>query len=47
MKKMDQEIAILINSMKSVKKVNKGGIDFYIGKLKGQKIVRLKRESAK
>ncbi|WP_026967885.1 5'-methylthioadenosine/adenosylhomocysteine nucleosidase [Algoriphagus terrigena] len=39
---MDQEIAILIDSMKSVKKVNKGGIDFYTGKLKGQKIVLLK-----
>lgn len=39
---MDQEIAILIDSMRSVRKVEKGGIDFYKGKLKGQKIVLLK-----
>jgi adenosylhomocysteine nucleosidase len=39
---LDQEIAILIDSMRSVKKVNKGGIDFYKGKLKGKKIVLLK-----
>ncbi|GAA0877896.1 5'-methylthioadenosine/adenosylhomocysteine nucleosidase [Algoriphagus jejuensis] len=39
---MDQEIAILIDSMKSVKKVEKGGITFYKGKLKGQKVVLLK-----
>ncbi|MBN7810252.1 5'-methylthioadenosine/adenosylhomocysteine nucleosidase [Algoriphagus sp. H41] len=39
---MDQEIALLIDSMKSVKKVERGGIAFYKGKLKGQKIVLLK-----
>ncbi|MFN3999911.1 5'-methylthioadenosine/adenosylhomocysteine nucleosidase [Algoriphagus sp.] len=39
---LDQEIAILLDSMKSSKKVNKGGIDFYTGKLKGKKVVILK-----
>lgn len=39
---LDQEIAILLDSMKSSKKVNKGGIDFYSGKLKGKKVVILK-----
>lgn len=39
---LDQEIAILLDSMKSFKKVNRGGIDFYTGKLKGKKVVILK-----
>jgi len=39
---LDQEIAILLDSMKSSRKVNKGGIDFYTGKLKGKKVVVLK-----
>lgn len=39
---LDQEIAILLDSMKSSKKVSRGGIDFYIGKLKGKKVVLLK-----
>jgi adenosylhomocysteine nucleosidase len=39
---LDQEIAILLDSMKSSKKVNRGGIDFYTGKLKGKKVVVLK-----
>lgn len=39
---LDQEIAILLDSMKSAKKVNRGGIDFYTGKLKGKKVVVLK-----
>lgn len=39
---LDQEIAILLDSMKSSKKLNKGGIDFYTGKLKGKKVVILK-----
>jgi adenosylhomocysteine nucleosidase len=39
---LDQEIAILLDSMKSTKKVTRGGIDFYTGKLKGKKIVLLK-----
>ncbi len=39
---LDQEIAILLDSMKTSKKVTKGGIDFYTGKLKGKKVVILK-----
>jgi adenosylhomocysteine nucleosidase len=39
---LDQEIAILLDSMKSSKKINRGGIDFYTGKLKGKKVVILK-----
>lgn len=39
---LDQEIAILLDSMKSTKKVNRGGIVFYTGKLKGKKVVVLK-----
>lgn len=39
---LDQEIAILLDSMKSSKKMIKGGIDFYTGKLKGKKVVILK-----
>lgn len=39
---LDQEIAILLDSMSSSKKVNRGGIDFYTGKLKGKKVVILK-----
>ncbi|OOG74287.1 5'-methylthioadenosine/adenosylhomocysteine nucleosidase [Algoriphagus sp. A40] len=39
---LDQEIAILLDSMKTSKKVNHGGIDFYTGKLKGKKVVILK-----
>lgn len=39
---LDQEIAILLDSMKSSKKVIRGGIDFYIGRLKGKKVVILK-----
>lgn len=39
---LDQEIAILLDSMKSSKKVNRGGIDFFTGKLKGKKVVILK-----
>ncbi len=39
---LDQEIAILLDSMKSTKKVTRGGIDFYTGKLKGKKVVILK-----
>jgi adenosylhomocysteine nucleosidase len=39
---MDQEIAILLDSMQGQKKVTKGGIDFYKGKLKGRKVVILK-----
>lgn len=39
---LDQEIAILLDSMKSSKKVNRRGIDFYTGKLKGKKVVILK-----
>ena len=39
---LDQEIAILLDSMKSSKKVNRGGIDFYTGKLNGKKVVILK-----
>ncbi len=36
---LDQEIAILLDSMRSTKNVNRGGIDFYTGKLKGRKVV--------
>lgn len=39
---LDQEIAILLDSMKSSKKVNRGGIDFFTGKLNGKKVVILK-----
>jgi adenosylhomocysteine nucleosidase len=39
---LDQEIAILLDSLKGQKKVTKGGIDFYTGKLKGKKVVILK-----
>ncbi|WP_158587688.1 5'-methylthioadenosine/adenosylhomocysteine nucleosidase [Algoriphagus lacus] len=39
---LDQEIAILLDSMKSSKKVSRGGIDFFTGKLKGKKVVILK-----
>jgi adenosylhomocysteine nucleosidase len=39
---LDQEIAILLDSMNSSKKVKRGGIDFYTGKLKGKKVVILK-----
>lgn len=39
---LDQEIAILLDSMSSSKKLNRGGIDFYTGKLKGKKVVILK-----
>jgi adenosylhomocysteine nucleosidase len=39
---LDSEIAILLDSMKGQKKVTKGGIDFYTGKLKGKKVVVLK-----
>ncbi len=39
---LDQEIAILLDSMKTSKKVNRGGIDFYTGRLKGKKVVILK-----
>lgn len=39
---LDQEIAILIDSMGRNRKVTKGGIDFYKGKLKGKKVVILK-----
>jgi adenosylhomocysteine nucleosidase len=39
---LDQEIAILLDSMKTSKKVSRGGIDFYTGKLKGKKVVILK-----
>jgi adenosylhomocysteine nucleosidase len=39
---MDQEIAILLDSMQGQKKVTRGGIDFYKGKLKGKKVVILK-----
>lgn len=39
---LDQEIAILIDSMGRNRKVTKGGVDFYKGKLKGEKVVILK-----
>ena len=39
---LDEEITILLDSMSSSKKVNRGGIDFYTGKLKGKKVVILK-----
>ena len=39
---LDQEIAILLDSMQGQKKVSRGGIDFYKGKLKGKKVVILK-----
>ncbi|PSL03791.1 5'-methylthioadenosine/adenosylhomocysteine nucleosidase [Cecembia rubra] len=39
---LDQEIAILLDQMKKQKKVNKGGIDFFTGKLQGKKVVVLK-----
>lgn len=39
---MDQEIAILLDSMGKVKKESHGGIDFYKGKLKGKKVVVFK-----
>lgn len=39
---LDQEISILLDEMDKPKKSNKGGIDFYIGKLNGKKVVVLK-----
>ena len=39
---LDQEITILLDSMQGKKKVQRGGIDFYKGKLKGKKVVLLK-----
>ena len=39
---LDAEIKILLDSMTHLKKVTHGGIDFFKGKLKGQKIVLLK-----
>ena len=36
---LDQEIAILLDSMKGKKEVERSGLTFYTGKLKGQKVV--------
>jgi adenosylhomocysteine nucleosidase len=39
---MDEEITILTDSLKNKKKLTKGGVTFYKGKLKGQKVIILK-----
>ena len=39
---LDQEIAILLDSMKGKKEVERSGLTFYTGKLKGQKVVVIK-----
>lgn len=39
---LDQEIAILLDSMKGKKEVERAGLIFYTGKLKGQKVVVIK-----
>jgi adenosylhomocysteine nucleosidase len=39
---LDQEIAILLDSMKGKKEVERSGLTFYKGKLKGQKVVVIK-----
>lgn len=39
---LDQEIAILLDSMKGKKEVERSGLIFYKGKLKGQKVVVMK-----
>lgn len=36
---LDQEIAILLDSMQGKREVARGGLTFYTGKLKGQKVV--------
>lgn len=39
---LDQEIAILLDSMRGKKEVERSGLTFYTGKLKGQKVVVIK-----
>ncbi|MDV7138222.1 5'-methylthioadenosine/adenosylhomocysteine nucleosidase [Maribacter sp. TH_r10] len=39
---MDEEISMLLDSLKNKKVITKEGITFYTGKLKGQKVVLLK-----
>ncbi|MGF1559464.1 MAG: 5'-methylthioadenosine/adenosylhomocysteine nucleosidase [Flavobacteriaceae bacterium] len=39
---MDEEIAILTDSLKNKKELTKGGVTFYKGKLKGKKVIILK-----
>jgi adenosylhomocysteine nucleosidase len=39
---LDQEIAILLDSMQGKKEVHEAGLTFYTGKLKGQKVVVIK-----
>ncbi|MCU0401970.1 MAG: hypothetical protein MUE75_13360, partial [Algoriphagus sp.] len=39
---LDQEIAILLDSMKGKKEVVRSGLTFYTGKLKGKKVVVIK-----
>ena len=39
---MDEEIAILTDSLRNKKKITRGGVTFYKGKLKGRKVIILK-----
>ena len=39
---MDEEIAILTDSLKNKKEQTKGGVTFYKGRLKGKKVIILK-----
>jgi len=36
---LDQEIEILLDSLRGKKEVHRGGLPFYLGKLQGKKVV--------